>query len=142
MPRTSVSPQTVGDTYRFFAENLTEEQLDLAESRGYLFGYDYDLASLAKRDPKPLKQWHSLLLGHMDEVEDGLFKKTIIGKALIKLQKITHRKFTSGLSIRLQSANYLRFYSDIRNIKASSTSGLRLLPHVKQLCEKMNTKGD
>ena len=130
------------EIYVFFASALSTERLDQAEADGVLFGYEWDPEHPSKRDPIPLKKNSSILLRHLRQHPRGKFLRTQVERALEELSSRQKRQFTSAhASFRTQATNYLRYFSDIRNIKKDSPKGTKLAPHVKLLIDAIDVKG-
>ena len=102
---------------QFFFLHIDTARLADAESKGSLFEHNWDPSSPGKRDKNQLREWAALMAKHLQVESTGLFVKSVVQEALAILQGKCNRNISSKTTLRIQSANYLRYYSEVRKAK-------------------------
>ena len=143
-PSPAMSPKAAPTSDRdsilsFFKRSIPTSMLDLGQFRGYLFDYKFDPKHPNHRDRAALKDWSTLLLLHLAENPNGMFREVEIRNALEGLQEFTGKSFDKTYSLKLQAGNYTKMFSDIRATKRDCTTGTRLDPVIKQLVKAMDS---
>ena len=123
MPKSAAPDMSVDDLFFVFIDNITGRQIEEAVKKGSLFRYDWRESTPGSNDKKMLKEFRTCLLAHLHKRAECLFKKTMIMKGFAKSEAAKEVNLHKKESIRVQAANYLRYFTDIRNGKRSITTG-------------------
>jgi hypothetical protein len=134
-----VTAKQIEDSWK---ENISSEMLDAAEVEGGLFTYQCCIESPTKNNEKAVTKHYKLMLAHLQLNPCGLFLRRNVAVALKGFSGFVNRDVFTTVSIRMQAANYVRMFSDVRATKRNTTTGLRLPCHMKLLCEAMSPVGD
>ena len=142
MPAQKSPDVTVKQIEDFWKDTISSDMLDAAEMDGGLFIYNCCVDTPTKKDEKAVKKHYKLMIAHLHSNPCGLFLRRNVAAALKGFAEFVNRDIFKTVSLRMQAANYVRMFSDVRATKRNTTTGLRLPCHMKMLCEAMSPVGD
>ncbi len=105
----------------------------------YAFGKDHPY----KRDAYAIKKYASVMQQYLHNDGTAMVLKSDVQPALQRLVDFTGRnKMIREVSIRLQAANFVRLFSDLKSIRRDSTTRTRLPGYVKILLDLLRDPSD
>ena len=116
-------------------KNIPRSEIIKATKDGCLFDYDY--ASTSKSDRSALQVHEQTLLHALQVNPKGFWKKSDVDHAIRRLDKNHDVDLSHRIDVKGQSPNWVHYLSDIRAIKKSMTTGIRLPEHTRRLVAAM-----
>ena len=142
MPRKIVKAEvSCEEIVVFFLEAIPATVLELAEKRGFVFGYSACDSKPFSKDKDVLKEMSTLMCLHLARHPVGFFLESQVLAALIKLRKFRTAKLDGDIILKVQAGNYIRYFSDLRAIKRASVTGIRHPSWLAQLLKAMKLSG-
>ena len=142
MVRASAKITVANEFAKLWIDVIPKERIEAAAKHGSLFTYRWDAVKPGGKDKSALKEQFEVCMAQLTERPDGLFRKSVIQQALVLLQRHWDIAFNGRDTYRTQSANYIRYFTDIRNGKNQMTSGAKTDPWLLKLYKAMNPLGD
>ena len=128
---------SVDEINHLLVDHINAKQLEESKSIGELFAYEYDSGRPFAHDRGALFI-HRELIKHMFELDPiGIWKKSLLQKALKKYVNNVGTEVTKNMDIRTQCANWNQLFIDCRGAKKNCASGVKIAPWLKDIYEVM-----
>ena len=155
MTHRTKQPETISprDIKECIEQSFDRRRLEAFSGRGYCFGYDYkvdkadgdddgdDVAKCARRmDRKSIEEMAPVMEKGLMINRSGVWKKTTVAAALKLLEKDANLSLSTQEGYMAQGANWVRYFKDIRQVQANSTTGDKLPLFIRRLVLLLNPK--
>ena len=131
--RACAAKHTVDELFLLFTTAIPENVIKDSVKSGVMFDYKAKSDQPHSCDDHPLRVHKDLIIKALELSRKGFFLKTIVQAALEKMMKGKRSpdRFDHKIPLRLQAANFCAYFRDLRSVKRSMTTGIRVGPVVR-----------